>query len=235
MPLPQLSTPVYKHFLTGLGKDVEFRAFTVKEQKILLLAKAEDSKESMHSAVTQILSLCTFGKLDIESLAIFDVVDLLIRIRARSVDNMAKHTYKYKYKDAEGQEKDERVVINLNLDDVKIVVDKDHNKVIMLDSSIGVKMRYPTLKDIDVNSKFDDFEQIAKNIEVIFQDDDVWNTGEIPESEVLEFVDNMSASNLKEIQKFYKTMPKIEHFIDVKLKDGTTERIKYETLEDFFT
>jgi len=239
MTLPQISLPKYRHFLTGLNKEIEFRPFTVKEQKIMLMAKQADSKEQMVTGLIQILSLCTFNTIDIAKLPLFDVIDLLIRIRSKSVDNIAKHAYKYKYKktldDGSVEEKEETLVINLNLDDVKVVTNPEHKLVIMLDDTIGIKMKYPTLQDVEGNgSNADDFAQIARNIDVIFNGDDVYSSTELKLEELIEYVDSFSSNNLKDIKDFYETMPKISHSITVKLKDGTTETMRYETLEDFF-
>ena len=233
--LPMLSTPKFKHTLVGLGKEIEYRPFTVKEQKILLLAKQDGSKQAQFDAVRQIIDLCTFGKLDIEKLAIFDVIDILLRLRSKSVDSVAKHTYKYRYtpKDAT-DEKEERIVINLDLDKISVKTDDKHKRTVILDpdTNYGIKLRYPTLNDI--SQAKDDFDQIARNIETIFHGEDVYQANEIPFNELQDFVDQMSTQNLKDIKEFYATMPRIEHSIDIKLKDGTTEKIVYRDLEDFF-
>lgn len=230
--LPQLTTPVYRHFLTGLGKEIEFRPFTVKEQKILLMAKQDGSKDAVMQSIEQILTICTFNKIDIKNLASFDLIDLLIRIRAKSVDNIAAHTYKYKWVDSEGVEKEERVVVKIDLDKIKVTTSEEHNRVIMLEPNIGIKLRYPTFNDI--GKAADEYEQIARQIETIFQGDDVYSVAETPFPEILAFVDTFSAANIAQVKKFFATMPKVYHEQEIKLKDGTTELIKYESIEDFF-
>ena len=63
MGLPIQSAPTYKTVLPSDGREVKFRPFLVKEQKVLLLAKeSEDKKESLEAVKTMINNV-TLGRL----------------------------------------------------------------------------------------------------------------------------------------------------------------------------
>ena len=46
MPLPKIATPTYELELPSTGKQIKFRPFLVKEEKLLVLAlESEDTKQ----------------------------------------------------------------------------------------------------------------------------------------------------------------------------------------------
>lgn len=232
--LPQITAPIYEHTLVGLGKTIKYRPFTVKEQKILLMAKQDNTPKSRQLAIEQVMGLCTFG-LDIKSLAVFDVIDLLIRIRSKSVDNIASHTYKYSWvPDGATEPKEEKILVKIDLDKVQVQQNPEHSRVVVLDTNIGIKMRYPTFADMGVEFE-DDFQRIASHIESVYNGDEVTDASEVSLEQLTEFVDGFTAQNMLAVKKFYETMPKISYTQELKLKDGTTEVITYESLEDFFS
>lgn len=46
MPLPKVSTPIYEMEIPSLKKNIKYRPFLVKEEKILIIAmESEDPKQ----------------------------------------------------------------------------------------------------------------------------------------------------------------------------------------------
>mgnify|MGYP000477576131 CR=1 FL=1 len=72
MTLPKITTPTYELELPSTDKKVKFRPFLVKEEKILLIAIENDKSEEMLSAIKQIIKNCTFDKIDVEKIPLFD-------------------------------------------------------------------------------------------------------------------------------------------------------------------
>ena len=85
MPLPKLNVPVYEAILPSTESVIKYRPFLVKEEKILLTALEDETGESLHKAVKQIINNCVQGKLDVERLQTFDIEYIFIRLSAKSV------------------------------------------------------------------------------------------------------------------------------------------------------
>lgn len=225
--LPKLDIAKYKHELFGLGKKIEYRPFTVKEQKILLLAKEADSAEDKVQAIKQIISLCTFEKVDPDKLPFFDIEDLFLRIRARSVSNTSEIYFKVK-------DSKKKIKVTINLDDVKLDVPEGHSKKIMLTDSVGIMMKYPSLEMISTGIK--DNDTLLKNcIDYVFTNDEMFYFKDFTDSEVEEWIDSFDIPALSKIKAFFDTMPRLRHEVKVPIGDDEFEILKFEGLEDFFS
>ena len=90
MALPVIETPRYELTLPSQDVKVQYRPFLVKEEKILMMAmESKDNKETI-SAIKDVLTACTFEKLDISKLPMFDLEYILLQVRGKSVGEMAK-------------------------------------------------------------------------------------------------------------------------------------------------
>ena len=115
------------------------------------------------------------------------------------------------------------VPIFINLDDIQIQKSDEHNNQIKLDDNLMMEMRYPSL-DQFIKNNFDfneknamdqSFELIATCIDKIYTEDEVWATADCTKKEVKEFLESMNSSQFKQIEKFFETMPKLSHTLEV--------------------
>ena len=90
MALPVINVPTYEVPVPSTKDKITFRPFLVKEEKILLLALEDGGDEAIARAIKQIIHNCTFEKVDVDSLATFDLEFVFLRIRAKSVGEIAK-------------------------------------------------------------------------------------------------------------------------------------------------
>ncbi len=230
MALPKIDLPRYKHHLVGINKDIKFRPFTLKEQKILLLAKQSENSEQMIEAVKQLISLCTDGAVNPDELPFFDVEDLFVRIRSKSVSEISELMYRDK-------ETDQKYKVKINLDDVKVITPEDHTNKIMITDTIGMMMKYPTLDMIktDENKTLDDSQLLKNCIDYIFDSSEMYYLKDEPEEVVNEWIDGLDSAALLKIEHFFKTMPRLRHEVTLKLSDGRSETLLFEGMESFFT
>ena len=136
-----------------------------------------------------------------------------------------------------------QVPIEINLEDIKVQKDKDHNKTIKLDDKLAMEMKYPSL-DQFVKNNFDfegnidmdqSFELIASCIDKIYNEEEVWSTSDVTKKEVISFLEQMNTMQFKEIEKFFETMPKLSHkvtFVNPNTKKENT--VILEGLSSFF-
>ena len=129
MPLPKIEVPSYTLKLPSNNKEITYRPFLVKEEKILLIAnegakKLENEKtftSEMKNAIKQILKNCILTDgIVVENLAIIDVEYLMVNIRARSMGEIIK-TY-YRHADCK-----KITEIEINLSTIKAKKNKDNN------------------------------------------------------------------------------------------------------------
>ena len=92
--LPKIDVPIYNVKLLSDGKDVKFRPFTVKEEKLFLMANESEDLITIVDTVKQVLNNCVLSDFDIDSLPLFDIEHLFLNIRARSIGEVVNLKYK---------------------------------------------------------------------------------------------------------------------------------------------
>ena len=90
MALPKLTTPTYELEVPSSDEKISYRPFLVKEEKILLMAMESEKNEDIVRAVEQIVSECTFNKVNISTMPMFDVEYIFLNIRAKSIGEISK-------------------------------------------------------------------------------------------------------------------------------------------------
>lgn len=229
MSLPKISQPYYTHNLKGSNKKIKFRPFTVKEQKILLNAKESGDVNEQIDSMCQIITMCTDGTVDPKNSPIFDIEDLFLRIRSKSVSDNVELSYKDK-------KSEDIIKVNINLDDVQVTIPEDHSNKILIDDNLGLMMKYPTL-DMALNSdgKSFDIDIIKFCIDYVFDSENTYKFSDYSDLEVNGFLESLDFSTMQKIEKFFNTMPKLRHEVEVTIpSNGNKEKIVFEGIQDFF-
>ena len=134
------------------------------------------------------------------------------------------------------------VEISIPLDDIKVVKTRGHKKELKLDDEIAVTMGYPNLESFvesnfgeDTNQIEQIFEMAAGCIETIADTNQIYECRDLPKSEILEFLDQLSSKQFGELQKFFETMPKLSHKVQVTNPNTSVEsEVVLEGLASFF-
>ena len=141
MALPKLNTPLYELEIPSTGETIKYRPFLVKEQKNLMLAMESEDPNDMKNALAEIISSCTFAKVDPYKVSMFDVEYLFLKFRSKSVGD--KVTLNLTCPD----DNETRVKADIDLNEVKVTLQANHTNVIDLTEDIKMIMRYPSLRD----------------------------------------------------------------------------------------
>lgn len=238
MPLPSIATPTYELELPSTGQKIKYRPFLVKEEKLLVLAlESEDIKE-ISNAIKAVLKNCIQTKgVKIETLPTFDIEYLFLNIRAKSVGEEIEVNI------TAPDDNETQITVKINVDDIKIVKNKDHNKTIKLDDNLMMDMKYPSLSQF-VKNNFDfsgnsslnqSFELISSCVDKIYNDEEVWAAEDVTQKEIVEFLEQMNSLQFKQVEQFFLTMPKLSH--EIKLKNPNTKiesTVVLEGLSSFF-
>ena len=236
MALPILETATFELTLPSKDVKVKFRPFLVKEEKILLQALESGSNTEMTSALKQIVHACTMGAIDINTLPIFDVEYIFLQIRAKSVGEVS--TVNLRCPD----DNETFVTTDIDLTEVEVVMSEGHNNKIELTDEMGMVMTYPTLESflgvdatqINASNMID---IIAMCISQIYdkKGEEVHYAKDQTAKELIDFIEQLNTKQFKEVQKFFDTMPKLQHEITIKNPETNVEsKVMLNGLNDFF-
>jgi len=217
MALPLANVAKYELTLPSQQKTINYRPFLVKEEKILLMAMESGESKEMMSAIKEIVKSCTFGEMLAENYPMFDIEYVFLQIRAKSVGEVAK------IKVLCPDDGETYADIEVDLSKIEVFVDDDHtpNIVIDEDRKLGVTMKYPTLKDIDGETLTGEvniektYKMIENSIESIYEGEEVHLAKDIERKELTEFLENLTAEQMKKLTTFYNSMPRLEHKVQV--------------------
>ena len=134
------------------------------------------------------------------------------------------------------------IIQEIDIDEIKVTENPEHIKQIKLDDKLMMEMRYPSLdqfikNNFDVNdSSFDQsFELIASCVDKIYSEEEVWSTDDVSKKEVMDFLEQMNSIQFKDIEKFFETMPKLSHTLNVtNPKTKVESEVVLEGLSSFF-
>ena len=236
MALPKLTTPTYELEIPSTDEKIKYRPFLVKEEKILMMAMESKSSADITQAVKDIVMECTFNKVKIDDMPMFDVEYIFLNIRSKSVGEVSK--LKLLCPDDGKTYAD----VEVNLSEVKVQVGDDHTNKIDLGNSMGMIMKYPTIdsfkesgiKDINPSNML---EVISTCILQIYEEEGkkVYDTKDQTKKEVTDWIEQLNTKQFKDVQNFFDTMPKLKHEITIKNpKTKKESKIMLNGLNDFF-
>lgn len=233
MQLPKIDLPIYEMILPSTGEKVKFRTFTVKEEKILLIAKESKDSDQNMLAIKQILNNCLIDK-NVEDLAIFDIEYLLLMIRGKSVNNTAEFIIT-------DPETFEEVKLKINIDDVKINKDPRHSNKIKLNDEYIMFMKYPNIemfKAVFESEKTKDplvyYNVMVSCIDKLVSEETVYKFSDFSKEEIDAFMENLESDIIERIKVFFETMPRLRHEVKYKNKNGNEKTFVLEGTDSFF-
>ena len=236
MALPKLTTPTYELEIPSTDEKVKYRPFLVKEEKILMMALETKKEGDIVQAVKDIVSACTFNKVNLDAMPMFDVEYVFLNIRAKSVGEVSSFNVLCP-DDGKTYAKCE-----VNLTDVKVQVEEDHTNKIELGNGMGMIMQYPTINSfaetgIKTITAENMLEVISSCILQIYEEEGkkVYDPKDQTKKELTEFIEQLNTNQFKDVQKFFNTMPRLKHVVKVKNpKTKKESEITLTGLNDFF-
>lgn len=244
MPLPKIENPIFELTLPSNQRQIKYRPFLVKEQKILFMALETGEAKAMVNAMKQIVSNCAIDEVDVEKMAAFDLEYFFLRLRAKSVGEEVELTLRHPTgENSKGVECDGVTPYKVNLLEVEVTRSEDHTDKIMIDEEkgIGIKLVYPKPEFIEelASSDKSQFEIAAETIsaciEFIYDKDNIYKKEDHTKQELIDFIDSLSQDQFQKIMKFFETAPRLKHEVSwTCAKCGCADKIVLEGIGNFF-
>ena len=249
MALPTIVTPTYTLEQPSTGKQIPFRPFLVKEEKLLLMASETDDegdaqKEAVQ-AIRQVITNCCEGLDDIDDLPLFDLEYIFLQLRAKSVGEVVEPVITCPTCAAD-------IKLKIDLTKVKVTKPKEPKFDIRLTDDIGIKMKYPSFqvfqsrlagRDFSMEQLFD---VLIDCIECIYTSEEMHTPKDYTRKELSDFLDSLTQEQFRKIQAFFDSIPRVEHKVKYtcknKVRSGDTTsdacghkgEIVLSTVNDFF-
>lgn len=236
MALPIIDLPTFELTLPSTGQTIRYRPFTVKEEKILLIAQESKDSKQVLTAIRQVITNCIVDPLDIDTLPSFDLEFILLNLRAKSVNDIIE----FEVTDPDTEEK---VALEVNINEIKVTLpDSKITNTIELNPNYTLSLRYPSLSDIQAMTNSPDtnqadilFEIMTVCIDSVFSSDgNILKLKDFTREEVTSFIDSFPSDAIKKIRDFFDNMPQIKIEKKYTLSDGTEKTFILQGLETFF-
>jgi len=235
MALPSPTRPEYNTTIPSSGKKIKYQPFTVKEEKILVLAAEGQEVDEIGNAVANCLRNCITSPadLDIESLALFDIEYLFLKCRAKSIGE------KISVNAIDPDDKTFSKQVEINIDKIGVITNKEHKEIVEIDEEMSVKLKYPGIDFFTEGVELTDVTSITSVIARCFSQlivgEEVYNRDDLSEDEIIDWIEGLSSSQYNKLTEFFITMPKLSHKLTVKnTKTDKNFTITLEGLADFF-
>ena len=236
MALPKLTTPIYELVVPSTDEKIKYRPFLVREEKILLIAMESGASEDIVQAVKSIVEECTFNKLNLGDMPMFDVEYIFLNIRAKSVGEISSLRLLCP------DDSETYTEVEVNLSEVIVQVEKEHTNKIELTDEMGIYMKYPTIDSFATTgitevTPGNMLEVITTCIAQIYdkKGEEVFDAKDQTKEELIEFIEQLNTKQFAELQKFFDTMPKLKHVVKIENpKTKVKSDILLQGLGDFF-
>ena len=204
----------------------------VGEEKALLLALESGEDKDISEAVMQTVSQCTFGKLDIKKMPMFDIEYIFLNIRMKAAGS--KTNVKLLCPD----DNETYVETEIDLEKVEVFFPEGHDSNIRLSDEIGMVLDYPNIDmtgDLMGLGADTAWTIIKRCIRQIYDTDNVYERADMDEKELDEFLGQLDANMFKKVEAFFNTVPRLKQEVNVtNPKTGVENKIVIEGLQNFF-
>ena len=232
--LPAIEYPIIKLPVPSKGITVKARPFTVKEEKLLLIAATGKDQSDIIQTTQQVIKNCLLEELDVDTLPFFDIDLMFITLRSKSVSEKIEMEFRCKHDIGEKVCGSVFPVI-LDLSETNLT-GKTINPKIELSSKLGLKMKYPTYAEMKrVSNLNDEIELILACIEYIYTDTNVYTSKDYTKEQYREFIEKLTTDQYSKISDWTSNFPTFQIRTEsVCPSCGFNHQIKYSDFTSFF-
>ena len=235
MAIPKPVRPEYSTTIPSTGKKIKYQPFSVKEEKILILAAESQDQDEITNAIINVLQRCVTSpnEFKVEDLALFDIEYLFLRARSKSAGE------KIKLMISDPDDATCNLEHEINIDKIRVEKTEGHTDLIEMTPELTVKMRYPDItffnEGVNMTGVSESASTIGRCVSQIISGDEVYNRADISDEEMEEWMESLTTEQFGKLGEFFVTMPRLRH--KVTLHNRKQERdfsVTLEGLSDFF-
>ena len=238
MALPKIAVPTFILTLPSSGNVIEFRPFLVKEEKLLLIASESKDNAQMLRAMISVIDACVITEgFRTDRLPYFDAEYLFLNLRAKSVGEKVKMFYHHSQGvNMAGVPCEVSTEVEIDIEDVKVDMSDKASDKVMLNDTLGVQLRYPSIFDVIPNGKeeqTDEIDLVSRCVVHAYDNDEIYES-DTPD-EAKKFIESLSSSQFAKIAEFFKTAPTLAHTFTYKCTGcGQEDQVTLKGIADFF-
>ena len=236
MALPQVNSSRYSTKLPSTGVEIEYRPYLVKEEKIMMVALESKDNKQIVGAMKDVAQACILTDVDVDKLTAFDLEWMFLQLRSKSVGEKADVKLKCQVEGCGGM-----TDVSIDLSDVEMD-DYEPNRVIQLNSDVGVQMVYPSVSLVE---KYDEdklknvdgiFDMIIDCLDTIYDKDDVYQVKDERREDVRDFVESLTSGQFSQLAEFMQKIPMVKKQVEwCCSKCGADNEMELRGLQSFFT
>jgi len=237
MSLPLVNvTPKYELTIPSTGKQVVFRPYLVKEEKVLLMAFESQDPKTILRTMLETIGECVQEEINLDLLTTFDVEYMFLKIRSKSVGETSNILIKCRTCEVSNE-------VTINLDEVEVEGPEQSN-IIKLTDTVSIEMKYPTYTEmmqsdfVDINhvaSTGDMMTIILRGIGAILTEEERFDARDYTLDEISAFVDSLTAGQFGEITRYFQNMPQLQHEVEYEcMSCRSMNSITLKGMADFF-
>jgi hypothetical protein len=234
MALPKIDLPLFEMTLPTTQMVVKYRQYTVKEEKILLVAN--ESKDAMQEilALKQVVNNCLID-IDVEDLPMVDIEYAYLILRSKSVDNSLDFNIK-------DPETDETIILKLEIDDIQLNIGEDfeESSKIKLNDDYTLFLKLPNIDnfikiiEMDPKDPLVNYFILISCLDKVASEDEIHEFKNYTRNEIDAFMETLTNAVISKIQKFFENMPRLRHEMKYVNSNGNEKTFVIEGMRTFF-
>lgn len=239
MALPKIELPAYDVTIPSTEKTIRVRPFTVKEEKMLLMAVETKVSADVIATVRQVINNCILdGDLDVDKMPFYDIDYLFVFLRAKSVGETVE--VKLTCNNVVNEEVcGHQFTAEMDIANIEVIKNDDIKDDIKLDATSGVKMKYPSYSIMRKVEELSDIDKktyiIASSIEYVYDKEGMHSHKDYTTEELVEFIEGLTEENYKKLEEYVDGFPIVAAKINATCsKCGYEHKLRYTDFFDFF-
>ena len=234
MGLPKIDLPLFEMTLPTTQKVVKYRQYTVKEEKILLVAN--ESKDAMQEilGLKQVVNNCLID-IDVEDLPMVDIEYAYLMLRSKSVDNSLDFNIK-------DPETDETINLKLEIDDIQLNIGDDfvESSRVKLNDDYTLFLKLPNIDnfvkiiEMDPADPLVNYFILVSCLDKVASEDEIHEFKNYTRNEIDTFMETLTNTVISQIQKFFENMPRLRHEMKYVNSNGNEKTFVIEGMRTFY-
>lgn len=235
MTLPTIEYPIIDLPIPSKGIKVKARPFTVKEEKLLLIAATGKDQSEIIRTTYQVINNCLIDKIDVEELPFFDIDLMFITLRSKSISEKIEMEFRCRNKKEDGNNCGAVFPVELDLSETTLSGALTDGKI-ELSSKLGVKLKYPSYATMKrATTLNEEIELILASIEYIYTDTEIYSSKDYTKEQYKDFLEKLTGDQYNKLSDWVSNFPTFQIRTEAVCPScGFNHKIKYSDFTSFF-